>query len=109
LDEYKASGAKIAVVDYESAESLKNAVTGADVVISTVTHRALQVQHVLVEQAKAAGVKLFVPSEFGDDTSRPNPEGIFVVKQSVHHKCKELDLPYSLFFTGPGPDYVFVP
>lgn len=109
LDEHKASGAKIAVIDYGSAESLKNAVTGADVVISTVTHRALQVQHLLVEQAKAAGVKLFVPSEFGDDTSRPNPEGIFVIKQSVHNKCKELDLPYALFFTGPGPDYVFVP
>ena len=109
LDEYKASGAKVAVVDYNSAESLKVVITGADVVISTVTRGALQVQHQLAEQAKAAGVKLFVPSEFGDDTSRPNPEGIFVVKQSVHHKCKELDLPYSLFFTGPGPDYVFVP
>jgi len=109
LDEYKVSGAKIAVVDYESAESLKNAVTGADVVISTLTINALQVQHLLAEQAKAAGVKLFVPSEFGDDTDRPDPEGIFVIKQSVHRKCKELDLPYALFFTGPGPDYVFVP
>ncbi|KAI9438513.1 NAD-P-binding protein [Lactarius indigo] len=102
LDEYKASGAKIAV-------SLKNAVTGADVVISTVTHAALQVQHLLAEQAKAAGVKLFVPSEFGDATDRQNPEGIFLVKQAVHHKCKELDLPYALFFTGAHPDFVFIP
>lgn len=109
LDEYKASGAKIAVVDYQSAELLKNAVTGADVVISTVTRGALQVQHLLAEQAKAAGVKLFVPSEFGNETARPNPEGIMMIKQSVHHKCKELDLPYALFFTGPGPDYIFVP
>ncbi|KAI9457633.1 NAD-P-binding protein [Lactarius psammicola] len=109
LDEYKASGAKIAVVDYGSAESLKNAVTGADVVISTVTHAALQVQHVLAEQAKAAGVKLFVPSEFGDATDRQNPEGIFLIKQSVHHKCKELDLPYALFFTGAHSDFVFIP
>ena len=109
LDEYKASGAKIAVVDYGSAESLKNAVTGADVVISTVTHTALQVQHVLAEQAKAGGVKLFVPSEFGDATDRQNPEGIFLTKQSVHHKCKELDLPYALFFTGAHPDFVFIP
>ncbi|KAH9055143.1 NAD-P-binding protein [Lactarius deliciosus] len=109
LDEYKASGAKIAVVDYGSAESLKNAVTGADVVISTVTHTALQVQHLLAEQAKAAGVKVFVPSEFGDVTDRQNPEGIFLVKQAVHHKCKELDLPYALFFTGVHPDVAFVP
>jgi len=110
LDEYKASGAKIAVVDYGSAESLRDAVTGADVVISTVTHGALQVQHLLAEQAKAAGVKLFVPSEFGDPTTdHQNAEGIFLIKQSIHHKCKELDLPYALFFTGPGSDYVFVP
>ena len=110
MDEYKASGARIAVVDYGSAESLKNAVTGADVVISTVTHSALQVQHLLAEQAKAAGVKLFVPSEFGDATTdHQNAEGIFLIKQSIHHKCKELDLPYALFFTGPGSDYVFVP
>lgn len=109
MDEYKASGAKIAVVDYASAESLKNAVTGADVVISTVTAAALQVQHLLAEQAKAAGVKLFVPSEFGDPTDIENAEGIFLLKQSVHHKCKELALPYALFFTGPGSDYVFIP
>lgn len=109
LDEYKASGAKIAIVNYESAESLKNAVTGADVVISTITRGALQVQDLLAEQAKAVGVKLFVPSEFGNDTNRLNPEGVFVAKQSFQHKCKELDLPYALFFTGPGPDYVFVP
>jgi len=111
LDEYKASGAKIVVVDYSSAESLKNAVTGADVVISTLTHvpPALQAQHLLAEQAKAAGVKLFVPSEFGDPTDRENPQGAFAVKQSVHHKLKELDLPYALFFTGPHLDYVFIP
>ncbi len=111
MDEYKASGAKITIVDYGSAESVKNAVTGADVVISTVTHNpaGLQAQHILAEQAKAAGVKLFVPSEFGDATDRQNADGVFLIKQSVHHKCKELDLPYALFFTGPHSDYIFVP
>lgn len=111
LDGYKVSGAKIVVVDYGSAESLKSAVTGADVVVSTLTHApaALQAQHLLAEQAKAAGVKLFVPSEFGDPTDRENAEGAFALKQSVHHKLKGLDLPYALFFTGPHPDYIFVP
>jgi uncharacterized protein YbjT (DUF2867 family) len=111
LDEYKASGAKVVVVDYGSAESLKSAVAGADVVVSTLTHApaALQAQHLLAEQAKAAGVKLFVPSEFGNPTARENAEGAFALKQSVHHKLKELDLPYALFFTGPHPDYIFVP
>jgi len=111
LDEFKASGAKIAAVDYGSAESLKSALTGADVVISALTHTpsALQAQHLLAEQAKAAGVKLFVPSEFGDRTDRENPESVFALKQAVHHKLKEMDLPYAIFFTGPHPDYIFVP
>jgi uncharacterized protein YbjT (DUF2867 family) len=111
LDEYKNSGAKITTVDYGSAESLKNAITGADVVISTLNSRpaALQAQHLLAEQARAAGVKLFVPSEFGDTTDRENLEGVFAIKQSVHRKLKELDLPYALFFTGPHSDFVFIP
>lgn len=111
LDEYKNAGAKITTVDYGSAESLKNAITGADVVISTLSSNptVLQAQHLLAEQAKAAGVKLFVPSEFGDATDRENLEGIFAIKQSVHRKLKELDLPYALFFTGPQSDFVFIP
>lgn len=111
LDRYRDAGVKITTVDYGSAESLKNATTGADVVISTLNHdpAALQAQYLLAEQAKAAGVKLFVPSEFGDATDRENPEGVFAIKQSVHRRLKELDLPYSLFFTGPHSDYVFVP
>jgi uncharacterized protein YbjT (DUF2867 family) len=96
-------------VDYGSAESLKNAITGADVVISTLNRVALQAQHLLAEQAKVAGVKLFVPSEFGDATDRENLEGVFAIKQSVHRKLKELDLPYALFFTGPHSDFMFVP
>ena len=110
MDEFKASGAKIAVVDYGSPESSKSAITGADVVISALTHTssAIQAQHLLAEQAKAAGVKLFVPSEFGDRTDRENPEGVFALKQSVHHKLKELELPYAIFFTGPHPDFIFV-
>lgn len=111
LDENKDAGAKITTVDYGSAESLKNAIAGADVVISTLNSNpaALQAQHLLAEQAKAAGVKLFVPSEFGDATDRENLEGVFAIKQSVHRKLKELDLPYALFFTGPHSDFVFIP
>jgi uncharacterized protein YbjT (DUF2867 family) len=111
LDEYKNAGAKITTVDYGSAESLKNAIKGADIVISTLnSHPAsLQAQHLLAEQAKAVGVKLFVPSEFGDATDRENLKGVFAIKQSVHRKLEELDLPYALFFTGPHSDFVFIP
>ncbi|KAI0260761.1 NAD-P-binding protein [Gloeopeniophorella convolvens] len=110
LDEFTAAGAKTTTVDYTSAESLAAALAGADVVISTLTHvpSALNAQHLLAEQSKAVGVKLFVPSEFGDATDREGAEGIFALKQAVQHKLKELDLPYALFFTGPHSDFVFI-
>ena len=49
LEEYKNAGAKITTVDYGSPESLKNAITGADVVISTLNSdpAALQALHQL--------------------------------------------------------------
>ncbi|KAI0261219.1 NAD-P-binding protein [Gloeopeniophorella convolvens] len=111
LDEFTAAGAKTAAVDYTSAKSLAAVLAGADVVISTLTHvpSALNAQHLLAEQSKAAGVKLFVPSEFGNATDREGAEGIFALKQAVQHKLKELDLPYALFFTGPHSDFVFIP
>ncbi len=52
-------------VDYSNKESIKNALTGVDVVISTVALTALDLQPGIAEAAKEVGVKLFVPSEFG--------------------------------------------
>ena len=39
----------------------------------------LSEQYLLVERAKAAGVKLFVPSEFGDRTDRDNSKSVFAL------------------------------
>lgn len=106
--EWKSKEAEFAVVDYDSTTSLTSAFANIDVVISTVGSPALAKQGDIAKAAKSASVKLFVPSEFGVD-NRKVTEGVLLVKKQVHDKLKEIDLPYSLFVTGPFADCVFIP
>lgn len=65
------TGVKFINSDY-SAASLLDAFKGQDAVISTVSSTesgALDLQKALIDTAIAAGVKIFVPSEYGVDTS----------------------------------------
>ncbi|KAL0941132.1 isoflavone reductase family protein (NmrA-like family protein) [Colletotrichum truncatum] len=59
-----------------SEESLVEAFTNQDAVISTISGiqpgGSLTIQNVLVDVAIKAGVKIFVPSEYGIDTSDPS-------------------------------------
>ncbi|KAA1475519.1 NAD-P-binding protein [Dentipellis sp. KUC8613] len=101
-------GARIASVDYTSEASLISALQGIDVVISTVSHHQLDIQPLLTFAAKEAGVRLFVPSEFGNPSDDAEG-GLLMAKKQVQLKLKELDLPYLLAFTGPSPGFVLSP
>jgi uncharacterized protein YbjT (DUF2867 family) len=98
--------AKAIQVDYSNHESIKHALTGVDVVISTVPVAALDVQGKIAAAAKEAGVKLFVPSEFGGIT-KEDSENIRSVKAKVQGQLKVLGMPYAAFYTGPFPDYIW--
>ena len=103
--------AKLIEVDYSNDESIKNALTGVDVVISTVAIAVLDIQGKLVAAAKNADVKLFVPSEFGHITEG-DTEGLHGTKANIQRQLKDLGLPYAAFYTGKFPDsgwssYVF--
>jgi uncharacterized protein YbjT (DUF2867 family) len=98
--------AKVIQVDYSNDESIKHALTGVDVVISTIPIPALDVQGKIATAAKKAGVKLFVPSEFGGITEGET-EGFFAVKANVQGQLKALGIPYVLFYTGPFADFVW--
>jgi len=56
---------KVIQVDYSNEGSIQHALTGVDVVISTITGTVVDIQVKIAAAAKNAGVKLFVPSEFG--------------------------------------------
>ncbi|KAI0276931.1 hypothetical protein BGY98DRAFT_983307 [Russula aff. rugulosa BPL654] len=60
--------AKVIQVDYSNDESIKRALSGVEVVISTISGAALDVQGKIAAAAKEVDVKLFVPSDFGGIT-----------------------------------------
>ncbi|KAA1474793.1 NAD-P-binding protein [Dentipellis sp. KUC8613] len=101
-------GAKVAAVDYASKDALISALSGVDVVISTFSGAAFDAQESVAVAAKAAGVRLFVPSEFGNPTEGIK-EGLLAGKARFHDRLRELGLPSLLVFTGPFTDFIFVP
>jgi uncharacterized protein YbjT (DUF2867 family) len=100
--------AKVIEVDYSNDASIKHALTGVDVVISTVPIPAFDVQWKVATAAKEVDVKLFVPSEFGA-ISEGASEGLLVVKAKVQTQLKALGLPYTAFYTGAFADEIWTP
>lgn len=80
------AGVNFITTDY-SAASLLDAFKGQDAVISTVSSTqpgALDLQKSLIDTAITAGVKIFVPSEYGVDTSdRSSPNSIPFLAEKI--------------------------
>jgi len=77
--------------------SIVAAFKGVDVVISTIGYGAIGEREVLGKAAKTAGVKLFVPSDFGLPTED--------AKNRFAEFLKGINLPYVRVITGLWPDY----
>jgi hypothetical protein len=100
--------AKVVAVDYSNKESIKSALTGVDVVICTISIPALNLQAGIAAAAKEAGVKLFVPSEFGN-ISAGETVGMFGEKADIQNQLKAVGIPCTAFYTGPFADYLWAP
>lgn len=94
--------------DYSSVPDVYTALSGVEGVITTLTDAALKLQVSIAEAAKAAGVQLFVPSEFGLPSDNA-PEGLHAVKVEVNKKIRALGLSTALFFTGTFADWCWKP
>ncbi|GAA5906054.1 hypothetical protein JCM8208_006328 [Rhodotorula glutinis] len=101
------AGVKVKEVDYSSTSSLESALEGIDAVIATLT--AYDAQTELIKAAAAAGVKLFVPSEFGNVSTalKEGAHPALAGKGVAHGQIKEAGLPAVLVFTGPFPETTF--
>ncbi|KAF1326159.1 Eugenol synthase 1, partial [Globisporangium splendens] len=93
---FKGNGATIVKVDYSSESELTKVLSDVEVVVSAISHLALAEQPAFAKVAKAAGVQLFVPAEYGFDFT----ESFTYKKKVVQDALKALDLPYTLFLTG---------
>ena len=59
----------------------------------------------VITPAKDAGVKLFVPCEWGDN-SDGRPERLFQLKQKVRADSQKAGLPYAAFYNGLWPEFL---
>ncbi|KAI5119133.1 hypothetical protein M0805_005739 [Coniferiporia weirii] len=103
-----AKGAQTAVVDYTSPSSLESALASVDALICAFCFSAYALQKDLATAAKAAGVQLFVPSEFGN-ASQGRQDPIAKLKDSIRRRLMVIDLPSAIFYTGAFPDHMFTP
>lgn len=102
---------KVISVDYDSLESLTNALNGQDAVVSVLSSAAIATQLRLVEAAVKAHVKRFIPSEFGANTSAEKTQALpvfkdkIVVQDALKKEAESGRLTYSLIATGPFLDW----
>jgi len=94
-------------------ESLTAALKGIDGLLSTVAATAIESQTVLIDASIAAGVKRFIPSEYGSCTTSPKLEAfpfyasMFKIKQYLQEKAKAEKLTWTVLACGAFLDSLF--
>lgn len=102
------STVKVVQVDYTSHASMVSALHGIDVLVSTVSN--FGIQPALIDAAIEAGVRRFLPSEFGADSSgnektRALPVYADKVRTQEYLKKQEGDISHTLVHTGAFLDW----
>jgi len=70
-------------VDFNSNESLLSALKGQDAAVALLAAPLLDRQPAILDAAIEAGVKIFIPAEFGLDTSSDNPNLKYLLTKPV--------------------------
>lgn len=101
-------GIPVLKTDYTHG-SLVKALKGQDAVVSAIAGAALLEQIKIVDAAIEAGVKRFIPSEYGTDTDNKHSHTrvpLFVLKYQVaeHLKKNQDKIEWTVFATGPFID-----
>lgn len=103
---------KVLEVDFTSVESLTSALHAQDAVVSTVSATAVEGQRVLIDAAVLAGVKRFIPSDFGSCTTSPKVKKLPVyapmagIQQYLADKVKTTELSFTVLACGAFLDIV---
>lgn len=98
-------------VDFDSVDSLTAALVGQDAVIAVLGFHAQPKQRNIIDAAIAAGVKRFLPSEFGSNSNNPNARKLpyfaekFKIMDYLVEKTKISSLTYTIVNNGPLLDF----
>lgn len=106
------TGVAVRKADFSSLESLVSAFEGHDAVVAAVaTSVALGSQNILADAALAAGVKRFIPSEFGTNTRNLGGEVLGTMLQgktdAVNYLMKLSEKNPAFTWTGVGTSLFF--
>lgn len=98
-------------VDYSDQGTLVNALRAQDVVVSTLSRDATLLQIPLIDASATAGVKRFIPSEFGGNLQNPNTRQLPNYKKKVEvelyleEKAKTHDISYTYIYNNVFLDW----
>ena len=104
-------GTDVADVDFESVDSLKAALAGQDAVVATLATESIGAQKTLIDASIAAGVKRFLPSDFGSNLDNPKTRALPVYTQKVQiqdylaEKAKTTGLTYTIVYNSAFLDW----
>ncbi|KAL9933389.1 hypothetical protein V8E36_007565 [Tilletia maclaganii] len=101
LQSFQAHGAKVVMVDFDSIDSIAEALRNIDAFISVLgnSHK-VTLPDDLARAAKRAGVKVFVPSAWGLNYLNPRTgplPSLLMDKVKHHHYLSDLGLPWLCF------------
>ncbi|KAG9256562.1 uncharacterized protein F5Z01DRAFT_477553 [Emericellopsis atlantica] len=98
-------------VDFDSVESLTAALAGQDALVSTISSEHIAAQKNLVDAALSAGVKRFIPSDFGSDMANEHNQRLPVfqpkaeIRSSLIEKAKSTETTYTFVYNGAFLDW----
>ncbi|EGO02741.1 hypothetical protein SERLA73DRAFT_176091 [Serpula lacrymans var. lacrymans S7.3] len=101
------AGARVAAADYSDVAAVSSVLRehNVDVVVSALSADGFSSQKPLADASKIAGVKLFVPSEYGMPTEG-GTDGIAILKSQFAEYLKSIELPSARIYNGLFHEYV---
>lgn len=112
IAQYEQLGAEIQVASPDDVSVMRGVLAGTDVVVCAMGEPGIygRVEYEILAAAQAAGVKRFIPNEFGIDTLRlPYGSGaLFDEKKRFQEALISSGMAYTIIFNGGAFDY-FLP
>ncbi|KAL2678563.1 hypothetical protein Neosp_009311 [[Neocosmospora] mangrovei] len=109
-DEALPDGVRRVVADYSDVDSLVKVLSGQDAVVSTVGMGGTLGQKLIIDAAIQAGVKRFIPSDFGSLTTNPAashlPQHVNLVEIQKYLKSKSDEIEYTIFSIGAFTEFL---
>ncbi|KAF4997125.1 hypothetical protein FDECE_12169 [Fusarium decemcellulare] len=106
------AGVKTAQVDYSSEDSVVEALRGQDVAVATFGSEAILTQDKIIDAAIKAGVKRYIPADWGSVTTDPKAKTLpfnypmVKIQDYLKKKAEEGTLEWTIFSVGAFLEYV---